>query len=628
MAVYKYQPLDLEAPSLRLLKLLKGDFGDDIQCELIIGSIEHGIPYDALSYTWGTTEKVATITVDGGIMGVTTNVYEALQQIRSSYESRYLWIDAICINQDNLRERGHQVQQMSVIYQKAERVVIWLGQGIEETDLVMDSMKQIHNILVGKEGDWRQLARFWMEGWPTGCHVGMKSLLSRRWFQRIWIIQEVANARVAIVLCGKKSISASTFAQVPRLLGLQPDPHCQAVLDIMPGVSRQTSWWKDKRDLHTLLRKFRESEATDPRDIIYALLGISSDACTENALLPDYEKPLSQVIQDTASFLLFHTHLDDSLYKFPNWTLPEFLQNLESLGSAVLNDALVNGHKKFVELLLHATDGVESESKASFYQSPLSQAAENGHEDIVKQLLAFEEINVEFKDSYDQSPLSLAAQNGHEAIVMLLLTRSEVEINSRDINHRTPLLWAARKGHEAVIKLLLATGEVEVDSKDKGLRTPLSWAASNGHKAIVKLLLATGQVEVNSEDKAHLTPLSWAASNGYKAVVELLLITGKARVDTRDMGLRTPLSWAARGGHEAVVKLLLATGVEVNSEDEDRMTPLLWAARRGHEAVVKLLLATGQVDINSEDENRQTPLSWATTYRHEAVIKLLREHVT
>jgi hypothetical protein len=81
----------------------------------------------------------------------------------------------------------------------------------------------------------------------------------------------------------------------------------------MPGRSRQTSWWKDKRDLHTLLKKFRNSEATDKRDIVYALLGISSDACKK--LLPDYEKPLLQVICDTTLFLLFHTHIDSSLYK-------------------------------------------------------------------------------------------------------------------------------------------------------------------------------------------------------------------------------------------------------------------------------------------------------------------------
>ncbi|KAH8585863.1 heterokaryon incompatibility protein-domain-containing protein, partial [Bisporella sp. PMI_857] len=301
MAAYTYRPLDFNGSSFRLLKLLQGNLRDDIHCEIIYGSIEESIPYDALSYRWGNKRKAATITVDGITMGVTLNAYKALQQIRSKDGSRYLWIDAICIDQDNTQEKGHQVQQMGRIYQNAEQVVIWLGQGTKETDLIMDSMKPLHELFVKKEGSWRELARFWVKSFPAGCYEGMKFLLSRRWFRRIWILQEVANARVATVLCGNKSISALVFVQVPRLLGLRPDPHCQAVLDIMPGPLRQTSWWKDNRDLYTLLKKFGNSEATDKRDIVYALLGISSDAYKK--LLPDYEKPLLHVISDTTSFL-------------------------------------------------------------------------------------------------------------------------------------------------------------------------------------------------------------------------------------------------------------------------------------------------------------------------------------
>ncbi|KIN07112.1 hypothetical protein OIDMADRAFT_109868, partial [Oidiodendron maius Zn] len=180
MAAYEYQPLDTNKPSIRLLKILKGNLGDDIQCELIEGWIEESIPYDALSYTWGNTRKPATITVDGTAMDITLNAYEALQQIRSKYESRYLWIDAICINQDDHKERGYQVLQMGHIYRNAERVVIWLGEGTKETDLIMDSMKPLHQIFTKKE---------------AGCYEGMELLSSRPWFRRIWILQEIANAR-------------------------------------------------------------------------------------------------------------------------------------------------------------------------------------------------------------------------------------------------------------------------------------------------------------------------------------------------------------------------------------------------------------------------------------------------
>ncbi len=138
---------------------------------------------------------------------------------------------------------------MGNIYRESEQVIIWLGEGTEETDLIMASMQQLqeHNLYVA--GDWRPLAKFWMDNWP-GIHTtqsdlksllrkAMEQILRRPWFRRIWILQEIANARVAIILCGKKSISSRIFAQVPSLIGLKPDPHCQAVLDIMPGLSRK-----------------------------------------------------------------------------------------------------------------------------------------------------------------------------------------------------------------------------------------------------------------------------------------------------------------------------------------------------------------------------------------------------
>jgi len=288
---------------------------------------------------------------------------------------------------------------MSHIYKEAEQVIIWLGQGTKESDLVMGSMKRLQENSVHVEGDWRRSAQFWLHPWhvvqPTlediniyqnELRKGMELILARPWFRRIWILQEIANARAAIVLCGKKSVSTRIFAQVPSLIELQPHPHCQAVLDIMPGLSRKESWWGQKRNLQTLLVKFRKSEATDERDIIYALLGISSDACKSDILLPDYTKSLQQVIWDTTSFLISHTNQDDSLYKFLDWTLLEFLQNLDSLSSVVLGSASKNGQEALVKLLL-ATDGVEIDLKNNYGWTPLQQAAHNGHEAVVWLLL-------------------------------------------------------------------------------------------------------------------------------------------------------------------------------------------------------------------------------------------------
>ena len=109
-------------------------------------------------------------------------------------------------------------------------------------------------------------------------------------------------------------------------------------------------------------------------------------------------------------------------------------------------------------------------------------------------------IGADSKDSYGRTPLSWAAQNGREAVVKLLLATDKVDADSKDNYDQTPLWLAARNGHEAVVKLLLATDKVDADSKDSYSQTPLSRAAENGHEAVVKLLLATGKVDADSKE--------------------------------------------------------------------------------------------------------------------------------
>jgi hypothetical protein len=198
MTVYTHRPIDLDGPAVRLLRLLRGNFTDDIQCELFEAWLEGGIPYDALSYTWGSPEKAAKITVNGSTMHVTLNLYTALQHLRFGDEDRILWIDAICINQDNIQERRHQVQRMSLVYKEAEQVVVWLGQGTEESDLIMDSMKRLQENNINVGGDWRHSAQLWMYPWPVirptledinkrqnELREGMELILKRPWFRRI-----------------------------------------------------------------------------------------------------------------------------------------------------------------------------------------------------------------------------------------------------------------------------------------------------------------------------------------------------------------------------------------------------------------------------------------------------------
>lgn len=92
---------------------------------------------------------------------------------------------------------------------------------------------------------------------------------------------------------------------------------------------------------------------------------------------------------------------------------------------------------------------------------------------------------VDRRDISGRTPLLWAAGNGHEAVMKLLLARKDVSVNSEDEGSRSPLSWAAGNGHEAVVKLLLARKDIQVNSEDKSGRTPLLWAAENGHEATV-----------------------------------------------------------------------------------------------------------------------------------------------
>jgi ankyrin repeat protein len=225
-------------------------------------------------------------------------------------------------------------------------------------------------------------------------------------------------------------------------------------------------------------------------------------------------------------------------------------------------------------------------------RTPLSWAAEAGHEAVVKLLLTQTDIAADSEDMYfGQTPLSWAAARGHEAVVKLLLDRSDVEVNSKDVlSGKTPLSWATDRGHEAVVKLLLSRRDIEADSKDDMGCTPLWHAAAEGHEAVVRLLLARSDIDVNCKSDEGYTPLWVAAAEGNETVVRLLLARSDVEADSKDNDGRTPLSQAAGQGHMHVVKLLIETGkVVTDSKDKDGRTPLSWAAEPGHRAVVQLL---------------------------------------
>jgi hypothetical protein len=132
------------------------------------------------------------------------------------------------------------------------------------------------------------------------------------------------------------------------------------------------------------------------------------------------------------------------------------------------------------------------------------------------------DVAADSKDEDGRTPLSWAAERGHEAVVKLLVERDDVAADSKDYYGRTPLSWAAGGGYEVVVKLLVKREDVAVNLKDRWGRTPLSWAAERGHEAVVKLLVERDNVAADLKDYYGRTPLWWAARGGHEAVVKLL----------------------------------------------------------------------------------------------------------
>lgn len=207
------------------------------------------------------------------------------------------------------------------------------------------------------------------------------------------------------------SVSTRTFVLMPSLMQVKTNEHTQAVLDIMPGHLREQSWWSSSRDLCTLLRKFGNSEATDPRDNIYALLRVSSNAYEGDILQSNYEIDPQQAVRNTMSFLLFGQILDYSVYILPNWSLRELLAALDQPAGKVLRWALETGNDPIsIKLLAGKNVNVDVNARSTSEMAPLWYLAENGgHKMVIRTLLDRDDVDVNILNGKD-TPLNISAR--------------------------------------------------------------------------------------------------------------------------------------------------------------------------------------------------------------------------
>ena len=290
--MYQFSPLD-RSEEIRLLIIHPGRDDDEILCTLSHRNLKTKPPYHALSYTWDSNIRTHGIKISTDVLSVTANLHSAFKRFRNSDQQRTLWVDAICINQDDTQEREKQVRIMGQIYSTATKVLIWLGDGpdnVEEAFLFINKFEDgldmyssevihsMHRINANNSALWRALSL----------------ILNKPWFMRVWIVQEVVLAAHAQVFCGNQSSSWTALKKTVTWIfennfgsWLQGLPHAHLAIARISVI--QNLWCQNQgpTDLSILLflDLFKYTKSTDPRDKVYALLSLTSDA---SHIRPDY----------------------------------------------------------------------------------------------------------------------------------------------------------------------------------------------------------------------------------------------------------------------------------------------------------------------------------------------------
>ncbi|KKY23252.1 putative heterokaryon incompatibility protein [Diplodia seriata] len=299
---FRHRPIELSS-DIRLIRLLpSGTYGDEICCNIVHAKLTdcEGL-YEALSYTWGNPLQQETMRCNNTrFLGVTQNCADALRDLRHPVHERILWIDAICIDQSQIRERNHQVSLMSDIYSKAKRVVIYTGKDY--------SALQEHFGVLGS-GSTRQLGS---DRAQFQHHVSV--FLSREWFRRVWVLQEVAMAREAVILFGGGQQSLNwTYLSIARLAALGVDA-VDTLGATPPVLQLAQAEYKPLKDIISLLNVAGSCQSSDPRDKIYALLGLL-DGANDLGLSADYGKSVEDLHQEvTVLAIKTYNHLDILTY--------------------------------------------------------------------------------------------------------------------------------------------------------------------------------------------------------------------------------------------------------------------------------------------------------------------------
>ncbi|WAO95272.1 Hypothetical protein NCS54_01288500 [Fusarium falciforme] len=555
---------------------------------------------------------------------------------------------------------------MAKIYAKASGVIVWLGEATP------DSGQALEEIRMAAE----QRTKLSIN------ESAILGLLERPWFQRIWVLQEVAAARHVLIKCGSTEIDGYAFCSGLSALNLSYETHpdlrplIRSVAYLIRGAafrprcatSRLGRFSLDICSLGELVDMYHTHKATDRRDKVYALLGMSSDDPSIAGLSANYEISWGQLFPQLVNFFFSEQvsvntwddkemavirgkgcvlgevysverdidredrqHVDISWKNGFDFEEPHSRWTFQASAKPVqAGDALCllqgasmptiirpcNDYWAVVMIAVPPPDDLPAASRNT--KSEILRLATTFPHDFLLvwdwDMYPDESLDREDYEHFMGTPVSKCPKIELEDHLNKAIRLRNTGVVLKDLER-----WGEAREN---FRKAMETFESALRSMDcPELACPCHDRWRNGD--IEKL---EGMVGLLIKDEGGWMPLWFAVQSGREAMVRLLLSTGKVDPDAKDGFYgRTPLSFAAENGHEAIVKLLLGTGkVDLGAKYYHGQTLLLFAAEKGHEAIIKLLLGIGKVSPDAKEGiYRRTPLSFAAENGHEAIIKLL-----
>ncbi|KAK3342926.1 heterokaryon incompatibility protein-domain-containing protein, partial [Neurospora tetraspora] len=670
-----YYNFPISRSHIRLLQLLPHENEDAaIHCRLFCTALDSKgtRPYEALSYVWGSEDKPCSIFINGCNLAVGKNLYAALLHLRDHSIQRTIWIDAICINQGDKEEKGHQVQSMAKIYAKASRVVVWLGEKAAGSDQALEEIRIAaeEEIRIAAELSTRRLDN----------KAGILTLLQRPWFRRIWVLQEVAAARHILIKCGSAEIDGFAFCSGLNALKLfnelRADLRAQilsvtylirgAIFRPKYATNQSDNFSLNIRPLGELIEMYHTREATNRRDKVYALLGMSSDNPTAAGLFADYEISWKELFNKLIHFFLSELVSVDGLSddkenaviegkgcilgevssvkrnaiwedrqdvaitwrNVPSyicvkeawgfcWTLPTTVKSVQKgdlicLLQGASRPTILRPYNDHWAVIIIAVSPA-GDSQATTEDIKWSE--------LLQSITVFpHDFRLEW--DWDINPDKQQDKNNHDYFASILVPEHSktgwedcLKAATRIRNVRLVLQEVKQYG-VAVKNLREETAVLERVLRSMSNLKKTCLGPEDSEKEDAK------ETRVNQliEDKGQWTLLCLAAENGHETIIKLLLDTGKVNLHREE--LQTALWLAEQKGYKAIVKMLRDTGkVNADAKDENGQIALHRAAITGNEVVVQLLFETVEVDLHSKE--LQKVLHMAAENGQEAVVKLL-----